>query len=183
MDTFNTCFDEEDLLCPASQRITSKAWMYETPYPILPPVDALPCANETALPAEPSDYLTCQSLDPEEAVHYAAIYQAAKELVEEDPEEPCTIHAELEEDPEEPESKYSDYHTYQVAKQLVEDEFARGAQLQRDLLLYVNSIEWATEVDYERDWMPKIHAHKSRLRAYMTALNCMAPPGVLDPLK
>jgi hypothetical protein len=118
MDTFNTCFDEEDLLCPASQRITSKAWMYETPYPILPPVDALPLANETALPTAPSDYLTYQPLDPEEALQYEATYQAAKELVEE--------------------------------------ELACGAHTE---------------------------GHQFRLRAYTMALNCMAPPGVLDPLK
>ena len=81
MDTTTalTCFDEEDLLCPASQRSASKAWMQETPYPILPPVDALPCPLPTA-------YLTYQPLDQEEARQYEITYQAAKELVEEEEE-------------------------------------------------------------------------------------------------
>ena len=87
LPTALTCFDEEDLLCPASQRSASKAWMLETPYPILPPVDALPSANETALPCPlPTAYLIYQPLDPEEALQYEVTYQAAKELVEEEEE-------------------------------------------------------------------------------------------------
>ena len=146
---FDTCFDEEDLLCPASQRITSKAWMQETPYPILPPVDALPCANETALPTEPeakeSNYLTYQPLDPEEALQYAVTYQAAKELMEE--------------------------------------EEAFGAQMLCDKQRMKGYSYGIPEVDFEREWMPQIHAHVFRLRAYTMAFECMAPPGVVDPLK
>ena len=180
MDTMNTalpctltCFDEEDLLCPASQRSASKAWMLETPYPILPPVDALPTAPEAKQP-----------LDPEEAVQYAASYQAAKQLVEEDPEAPCAISAELEaeteEDPEEPEATHSDYLTYQAAKELVEEE-ELGAQMLRDKQRFKGYSYGIPEVEYEREWMPFIHGHTIRLRTYRMALESMAPPGVLAP--
>jgi len=85
---FDTCFDEEDLLCPASQRITSKAWMQETPYPILPPVDALPTALPEAPEAKHSAYRIYQPLDPEEARLYAWSYQMVKKHMEEEGEKP-----------------------------------------------------------------------------------------------